>query len=752
MKRSNKVSIAIISFFFLFLIQFVSAQKQTVSSTVLEYKIPFQLTDHNNLSVNAVLNQKDTVQLMFHTAANALTLTEQSVKQLKSIQFTNTTDSVRSWGGQGNSSRYSPSNQLSIGQLKWNQVPLWENQLSGQGTDGKFGMDLFKNWVVEIDFHESMIKLHKVLPKNLKAYQKIKLTIQEEMLFLEGICQVKDSSFSNKFLIHSGYSGAILLDDHFAQSHNLGKTLKLVGEKKLKDSFGNTISTKEAIVPSILLGDISISNITAGFFEGVIGRQPYSIMGGDLIKQFNWIFDAERNYVYLKPNQLFHKDQVKYLNPFGKALIPDLVADASIQMIDGVFYCYATTDGYDNGLKTSGPPVVWTSKDFVHWSFKGYLFPSALGQLYWAPSKAIPAHGKYYLYPTINGFMYPAVADQPTGPFKIANGIDSFYKPYTNATLLKSSNPKGPEGIDAEIFIDKDQQAYLYWQRRMAAKMNADMISVDSNSIAIPTPRKGYSEGPIFFERKGIYYYLYTLSGDEKYQYAYVTSKQSPLGPFDFPKQDVITTTNYATGVYGPGHGSVFNLPGTDDYYIAYLEFGRASTNRQTYVNKLEFNDDGSIKPVSLHLNGVGALKQLNATNPLKVISSEASSSRPDLVIKPMKDSLFKRTEIFYSNFAFDQANGSRWMASSEDGDPWLMADLGKIQPIKKSAIYFVRPTAGHAYQLEYSVDGKQWKMAGGHADLKIQSPHEDHLKIKARYLRVKISKGLAGIWEWEIF
>ncbi len=42
-------------------------------------------------------------------------------------------------------------------------------------------------------------------------------------------------------------------------------------------------------------------------------------------------------------------------NPFGHALIPDMIADASIQEINGTFYCYATTDGYDQGLKTSGP-------------------------------------------------------------------------------------------------------------------------------------------------------------------------------------------------------------------------------------------------------------------------------------------------------------------------------------------------------------------------------------------------------------
>src|ERR1035437_1051172 len=86
----------------------------------------------------------------------------------------------------------------------------------------------------------------------------------------------------------------------------------------------------------------------------------------------------------------------------GNPIIPDMIADPSIVEINGVFYCFATTDGYDQGLKTSGPPVVWKSNDFVNWSFKDIFFPSASQQLYWAPSKVIAANGKYYIYPTIN--------------------------------------------------------------------------------------------------------------------------------------------------------------------------------------------------------------------------------------------------------------------------------------------------------------------------------------------------------------
>ena len=314
--------------------------------------------------------------------------------------------------------------------------------------------------------------------------------------------------------------------------------------------------------------------------------------------------------------------EAQVVNPFGNALVPDMIADASIQEIDGMFYCYATTDGYGRGLETSGPPVVWKSKDFVHWSFDGTYFPSAATEKYWAPSKVVQANGKYYIYPTINGYMYPAVADHPEGPFKLARGEDRFYKPYTASTLLQTEDPGG---IDAEVFIDDDGQAYVFWGRRHVAKLAKDMITVDSVVHVISTPRKEYSEGPIFFKRKGIYYYLYTIGGDERYQYAYVMSKVSPLGPYEYPEQDIVSTTDYEQGVFGPGHGCVFNTD-EDHYYFAYLEFGRRSTNRQTYVNRLEFNEDGTIRPVKLSLDGVGPLRKVKGRKEIKADTVYASS------------------------------------------------------------------------------------------------------------------------------
>lgn len=435
-------------------------------------------------------------------------------------------------------------------------------------------------------------------------------------------------------------------------------------------------------------------------------------------------------------------------NPFGKALVPDMIADASIVEIDGTFYCYATTDGYDNGLKTSGPPVVWKSKDFLHWSFNGTYFPSAMQQVYWAPSKAIAANGKYYIYPTINGYMYPAVANSPEGPFRLAIGKDEFHRPYTSSTLLQGEDRYG---IDAEIFIDDDGQAYAFWGGRKVAKLKSDMITLDSIQT-LTTPHKEYSEGPIFFKRKGIYYYLYTIGGDEKYQYAYMMSKVSPFGPYEYPKEDIISTTNYDIGLYGPGHGCVFNLQGTDAYYFAFLEFGRRSTNRQTYVNKISFNKDGTINPIKVTMEGVGALRKMKVAKPLKVKAISTSSIMSPLKIKYMKDSLFHRTEYFDPSFIVDRANGSRWMAAEDDHNAWVTVDLGKVRKVHGSDIFFVRPTAGHAYKIETSDDGYHWNVFCEQKVKRMQSPHSDQLNLKCRYIRVWITEGLAGIWEWNIY
>lgn len=476
---------------------------------------------------------------------------------------------------------------------------------------------------------------------------------------------------------------------------------------------------------------------------GVVYQLEWGHYRGDRFGLYTYNNNEEEGSATFSHFSYICNNKMPVQDVFGNALVPDMIADASIELIGDTYYCYATTDGFGRGLDTSGPPVVWKSKDFVHWSFEGTYFPQAEFERYWAPSKAVQANGKWYIYPTVWSYMYPCIADSPDGPFSIAKG---------NTFELQNRlwEKDRVHAIDAEIFIDDDSTAYAYWGSRNVVKLKPDMVSIDTMYQPIPTRRKEYSEGPIFFKRNGIYYYLYTIGGDEHYEYYYQMSRVSPLGPWETPQHDLVCTTNYERGVFGPGHGSVFN--DGEQYYLAFLEFGRNSTNRMTYVNRLDFNDDGTIRQVEVSLDGVGYLRPSDHPEEIHPIAISASSKSQCHKIRHFKDIRCQRTELFDPTFAIDNRNGSRWMASDEDLVPTLTIDFGQPTLIGSSEIYFVRPTAGHAYRLEGSIDGDQWSEIGGHRDMQKRSPHVDTLHATYRYLRLTITLGIKGVYEWKLY
>ncbi|MDP4270373.1 MAG: family 43 glycosylhydrolase, partial [Bacteroidota bacterium] len=61
-------------------------------------------------------------------------------------------------------------------------------------------------------------------------------------------------------------------------------------------------------------------------------------------------------------------------------------------------------------------------------------------------------------------------------------------------------------------------------------------------------------------------------------------------------------------GIYGTGHNSVLQIPGKDEWYIVYHRFpypdgikmgDPAGFHREVCLDKMEFNEDGTIKQVT---------------------------------------------------------------------------------------------------------------------------------------------------------
>ncbi|RSM88669.1 beta-xylosidase [Kibdelosporangium aridum] len=280
-------------------------------------------------------------------------------------------------------------------------------------------------------------------------------------------------------------------------------------------------------------------------------------------------------------------------------LPPGLNADPNIAVFGDTYYMYATTDGFPNWGSTTFK--VWSSKDLVNWTDHGVALDLGPGVSWadknaWAPAIAY-RNGKYYFYFCAEAKIGVAVSDSPTGPF-----VDS-------GQPLISRNPDSGQAIDPAVFTDDDGQAYLYWGNGSAyvVPLNNDMVSFDQAKVKRITGLTDFREGLFMVKRNGTYYLSWSIDDtrSENYRVAYATSN-SPTGPFT--NRGEILRKDLSLGIKGTGHSSMLQIPGTDEWYIAYHRFaipGGDGTHRESTIDKLTFNPDGTIAPVVPTLESV---------------------------------------------------------------------------------------------------------------------------------------------------
>jgi GH43 family beta-xylosidase len=274
-------------------------------------------------------------------------------------------------------------------------------------------------------------------------------------------------------------------------------------------------------------------------------------------------------------------------------VIPGYHADPHIAVFDGRFYIYPTTDGSEGWQSRSFS--VMSSTDLVSWQNHGVTLWLGVDVEWadrnaWAPAIATRG-GKYYFYFTAAQNIGVAVADTPHGPFTD-----------TGAPLVPRGRWRG-QAIDPMVFIDTDGSAYLYWGqgRCWVVKLNDDMISFDPDGVRDITP-PGYNEGAFVIERNGVYYLMWSEydTRDPRYSVAYGVADH-PMGPFEKAADNPILKGEGL--VKGAGHHSVVQVPGRDEWYIAYHRFAipdGTGYKRETVVSPMRFNDDGTIRPVDV--------------------------------------------------------------------------------------------------------------------------------------------------------
>lgn len=259
--------------------------------------IPFRITKHNNIIVKTLVNKKDSLDLMFQIAMKDYAISPDGKRKADHIIF--------------NKEKVSDHNTVQIGKITQKNVRFFDNQLTGHEADGKIGTGIFEGKAFKIDYNNNQFIIYDKMP-DLKDYQPITIILDHEGFYLaaDNILDV-DQQQEAYFVLQSGFSGAILYSNEFAEEKHLEKKLKVTGEKTLKNSEGKTLTTKQAVLPYFKLGNSVFKDVSVGYFSGELRTQNVSYIGADMLRRFIWIFDAERKMAYIKPSKYFSEPYYK---------------------------------------------------------------------------------------------------------------------------------------------------------------------------------------------------------------------------------------------------------------------------------------------------------------------------------------------------------------------------------------------------------------------------------------------------------
>ncbi len=310
-------------------------------------------------------------------------------------------------------------------------------------------------------------------------------------------------------------------------------------------------------------------------------------------------------------------------------------ADPEAAVFDGAYWVFPTTSAaYDDQLHFDA----FSSPDLVNWTKHERVLTSQdiawARRAMWAPC-CVENDGRYFLFFAANDLQRPggplydagdkaslaggigvAVADNPAGP----------YEDYLGKPLVGEFHHDA-QPIDQCVFRDDDGTHYFFyggWGHCNVGRLNDDFtgfLPFEDGELFHEVTPKGYVEGPLMFKRErrprseGLaaaepsppkYYFMWSEGGwgNSSYRVAYAIA-DSPLGPFERIGTILESDPDVATGA---GHHSVVQSPTSGQWYIVYHRRpipNEGRDHRVTCIDKLEFNDDGTIKPVKMTFEGV---------------------------------------------------------------------------------------------------------------------------------------------------
>lgn len=182
----------------------------------------------------------------------------------------------------------------------------------GVPVHGIIGYDIFKDFIVEINYGSKYIRLNNPETFNYRKCTKcetLNLSLVGNKPFIDGIVEVNGKNISVKLLMDSGGSDALWLFEN--------ESLGLVPEKDtyfvdfLGKGLSGSVHGKRSKIKRFSLEDFHLKNVNVAYPDSAAVsfarkfKERSGSMGGELLKRFNIIMDYKNAKVTFKKNKHF---------------------------------------------------------------------------------------------------------------------------------------------------------------------------------------------------------------------------------------------------------------------------------------------------------------------------------------------------------------------------------------------------------------------------------------------------------------
>ena len=200
-------------------------------------------------------------------------------------------------------------------------------KITGEGTDGIFGMEFMKDRRVEFNYEDGYMRFlpdEEVIGNDFTRIQCKWLDGSMRIIMPLSMTLADGHDFAGNFLIDTGMSGTLSLNSSTAEK--LRRTGTVPDARRMVYNVGGIGGSREDYVfksSGISLGGHTIKEVRVTWSGNKQGSQADTrydgIIGNELLDRFDVIFDFKECVVYLRPNGRFYAPQQ---NDFGIAFTP----------------------------------------------------------------------------------------------------------------------------------------------------------------------------------------------------------------------------------------------------------------------------------------------------------------------------------------------------------------------------------------------------------------------------------------------